>query len=270
MRILLRNVLGIGIIWLYKGFWGSLSCPKNCNKVVNKINKIVNKIGFKINKIATKSLTKLLTKSPPKCNKSVNKIPPQNATNLLTKSPLNQRLAQKSPKLAKNVAQMGIYLYMSKDLIALRFMTVGFLYGAGAETLIFVTGTSGKKSETFRLPAEKPKSAADTQKTKKNRCLGIRCWDPNPSGGYQNCGLGIHPWEIFQNRSGKNSEFFSKVLGGSQRQLWIKTRPSIYVFVCIYIHIFRYECQCLNTLCIYVYINAHILTCINMCLQTYA
>ena len=90
-------------------------------------------------------------------------------------------------------------------------MTVGFLYGAGAETLIFVTGTSGKKSETFRLPAEKPKSAVDTQKTKKNRCLGIRCWDLNLSGGYQNCGLGIHPWEIFRNRSGKNSEFFSKV-----------------------------------------------------------
>ena len=36
-------------------------------------------------------------------------------------------------------------------------MTVGFLYGAGAETLIFVTGTSGKKSENFRLPAEKTK-----------------------------------------------------------------------------------------------------------------
>ena len=44
-------------------------------------------------------------------------------------------------------------------------MTVGFLYGAGAETLIFVTGTSGKKSEIFRLPAEKTKSAVDTQKT---------------------------------------------------------------------------------------------------------
>ena len=46
-------------------------------------------------------------------------------------------------------------------------MTVWFLYGAGAETLICVTGTSGKKSENVRLPAEKPKSAVDTQKTKK-------------------------------------------------------------------------------------------------------
>ena len=62
-----------------------------------------------------------------------------------------------------------------RDPVAIQKMTVGFLYGAGAETLIFVTGTSGKKSENFRLPAEKPKSAVDTQKTKKNRCLGIRC-----------------------------------------------------------------------------------------------
>ena len=67
-----------------------------------------------------------------------------------------------------------------------------------------------KISVNFRLPAEKPKSAVDTQKTNKNRCLGIRCWDPNLSGGYQNCGLGIHRWENFQNRSGRNSEFFSK------------------------------------------------------------
>ena len=92
-----------------------------------------------------------------------------------------------------------------------RIMTVGFLYGPGAETLIFVTGTSGKISENFRLPAEKPKSAVDTRKTKKKRRLGIRCWDPNLSGGYQNCGLGIHCWENFQNISGRNSEIFSKV-----------------------------------------------------------
>ena len=37
-------------------------------------------------------------------------------------------------------------------------LTVGFLYEAGAETLIFVTGTSGKKSENFRLPAKKNQS----------------------------------------------------------------------------------------------------------------
>ena len=32
-------------------------------------------------------------------------------------------------------------------------LTVGFLYRAGAETLIFVTGTSGKNTEHFCLPA---------------------------------------------------------------------------------------------------------------------
>ena len=53
-------------------------------------------------------------------------------------------------------------------------MTVGFLYGAGAETLIFVRGTSGQKSETFRLPAEKPKSAVDTQ-----NLVAHPCGDPN-------------------------------------------------------------------------------------------
>ena len=40
--------------------------------------------------------------------------------------------------------------------------------------------------------------------------LGIRCWDPNLSSGYQNCGLGIHRWEFVQNRSGRNSNFSRK------------------------------------------------------------
>ena len=37
------------------------------------------------------------------------------------------------------------------------FLTVGFLYGAGAETLIFVTGTSGKYPKIF-LPRQKNQS----------------------------------------------------------------------------------------------------------------
>ena len=49
-----------------------------------------------------------------------------------------------------------------------------------------------KTSENLCVPAEKPKSAVYTQKTKKNRYLGIRCCDPNLSGGYQNCSLGMH------------------------------------------------------------------------------
>ena len=76
--------------------------------------------------------------------------------------------------------------------------------------LIVVTGTSGKKNLS---PAEKPKSVVYTQKSKTNRCLGIWCWDPNLIGGYQNCGLGIHGWDFFQNRSGRNSNFSREFSG---------------------------------------------------------
>ena len=52
-------------------------------------------------------------------------------------------------------------------------MTVGF-YGAGAETLTFVTGSSLRKiTENSRLPAEKPKSAVYTQKTKKKKGVWV-------------------------------------------------------------------------------------------------
>ena len=105
----------------------------------------------------------------------------------------------------------------------------GFSYGAGAETLIFVTGTSGKYPKLFVSRQKKPKSAVDTQKTKKNSCLGIRCWDPNLSGGYQNCGLGIHPLRNFPESFWEKLWIFLESLGGSQRQLCIKTRPLIYV-----------------------------------------
>ena len=48
--------------------------------------------------------------------------------------------------------------------IAISNMTVGFLYDAGAETLIFVTGTSGKDLTLGR----QTKSAVYTQKTNRN------------------------------------------------------------------------------------------------------
>ena len=50
-------------------------------------------------------------------------------------------------------------------------VTAEFLYGAGPETLIVVTGALGK----FCPRAEKPETVVYTQKTKKNRGLGIRC-----------------------------------------------------------------------------------------------
>ena len=94
----------------------------------------------------------------------------QEATLPVKLAPL--QLLSRAVALVKRTCQAAQGLMFQR---ACSLLTVGFLYGAGAETLIFVTGTSEKISETSRLPAEKPKSAVDTQKTKKNRCLGIRC-----------------------------------------------------------------------------------------------
>ena len=58
-------------------------------------------------------------------------------------------------------------------------LTVGFLYGAGAETLIFVTGTSRKYRKIF----------VSQQKNQSQLWIPRK---PRTSGGYQNCGLGIH------------------------------------------------------------------------------
>ena len=53
--------------------------------------------------------------------------------------------------------------------------TVGLLYGAGAETLIF-RHRHLRKLPKILVPRQKnSKSAVCTQKTKKNRCLGIQC-----------------------------------------------------------------------------------------------
>ena len=103
-------------------------------------------------------------------------------------------------------------------------MTVGFLYGAGAETLIFVTGTSGKKKTKLFVSRKKNQSQRWIPRKPRKMCLGIRCWDPNLSGGYQNCGLGIHRWEMFSKSFWEKLGIFLESLGGSQRQLCIKTR----------------------------------------------
>ena len=70
-----------------------------------------------------------------------------------------------------------------------------------------------KITKHFCLRQKNQSQLCIPRKPKKHRCLGIRCWDPNLSSGYQNCGLGIHRWEFLQNRSGRNSEFLSKVSG---------------------------------------------------------
>ena len=96
----------------------------------------------------------------------------------------------------------------------------GFLYGAGAETLIFVTGALGKICPRAR----KQKQWCTPRKTNKNACLGILCWDTNLGGGYQNCGLGNQRRE---NRSERSSALFFESSGWSQGQVCTITRPFI-------------------------------------------
>ena len=87
--------------------------------------------------------------------------------------------------------------------------------GAGAETLILVTGALGKVCTW----AQRPKLAMYTQKNK-NRGSGIWCWDPHLSSGYQNCDLGTH--RLTKSFWGKLQKFLES-LGWSQRQFCTKT-----------------------------------------------
>ena len=115
---------------------------------------------------------------------------------------------------------------------------VGFLYGAGAETIILATRVLGKVCGQ----AEKPKPAVYTQKNKKNSGLGIQCWDPSISGGYQNCGLGIRSLE---NRSKRNLEMFSKVLELSAPALYKRVAVVLWLQQCDFIAISEGEaCDC--------------------------
>ena len=50
-------------------------------------------------------------------------------------------------------------------------MTVGFLYGAGAETLIFVTGTSGKYPKIF---VSRQKNQSQLWIAREPRKIGVR------------------------------------------------------------------------------------------------
>ena len=103
-------------------------------------------------------------------------------------------------------------------------VTVGFLYGAGAETLILVTGTSGKYPKLFGSRQKKPKSAVDTQKNKKHGCLGIQ-GEIQTSAVDTRTAVWVSTAEKFSTVLGKKVGIFLECLGGSQRQLCIKTRP---------------------------------------------
>ena len=99
------------------------------------------------------------------------------------------------------------------------WVTVGFLYGAGAETLIFVTGTSGKYSS----PSKKKQSQLCIPR--KPREIGV--WVPGAE--IQTSAVDTRPavWvstaeKFFKIVLGETRNF-SRKLRGSQRQLCIKT-----------------------------------------------
>ena len=103
-------------------------------------------------------------------------------------------------------------------------MTVGFLYGAGAETLIIVTGTSGKKSGNLRPPTEKPKSAVDPRKPRKTG-VWVSGAEIQTSAVDTRTAVWVSTPKKFSKIVLGKTRIFLESLGGSQRQLWIKTRP---------------------------------------------
>ena len=90
-------------------------------------------------------------------------------------------------------------------------VTVGFLYGAGAETLIFVTGTSGKYPKLF---VSRQKNQSQLWIPRKPRKIGV--WvsgaEIQTSAVDTRTAVWVSTPEKFSKIVlGKNSEFFSKV-----------------------------------------------------------
>ena len=89
-------------------------------------------------------------------------------------------------------------------------MTVGFLYRAGAETQIFVTGTSGKY---LKILVSQQKIQSQLWIHRKPRKIGV--WVSGAAIPTSAVDTRTAVWvstaeKIFQNRSGKNSKSFSK------------------------------------------------------------
>ena len=103
-------------------------------------------------------------------------------------------------------------------------MTARFVYGHGAESLIFVTGTSEKLSKIF---VSRQKNQSQLWILGKARKIDVWCpvlrskpqwWIPELRFGYP-------PLRNFPKYLWEKLRIFLESLGGSQRQLCIKTRP---------------------------------------------
>ena len=96
-------------------------------------------------------------------------------------------------------------------IISFASVTVGFLYGAGAETLIFVTGTSGKYPKIF-VSWQKNQSQLWIPRNPRKIGVWVSGAEIQASAVDTRTAVWVStPEKCFQNRSGKNPEFFSKV-----------------------------------------------------------
>ena len=110
-------------------------------------------------------------------------------------------------------------------------LTTGFLYGAGAETRIFVTGTSGNNRKNV---VSRQKNQSQLCIPRKPRNIGV--WVSG--AGIQTSAVDTRTaaWvstaeKVFKMVLGE-TRIFLESLGGSQRRLCIKTRPSHKFFHC--------------------------------------
>ena len=89
-------------------------------------------------------------------------------------------------------------------------LTVGLLYGAGAETLIFVTGTLGKKI----VPRQTTKVNGVYPEKQEKLVFRYPVLRSKPQRWIPELLFEYPPLRKFQNRSGRDSKFISKVWGG--------------------------------------------------------
>ena len=103
-------------------------------------------------------------------------------------------------------------------------MTVGFLYGAGAETLIFVTGTSGKYPKLF-VSRQKNQSQVWIPRKPRKICVWVSGAEIQTAAVDTRIAVWVStPEKLSKTVLGK-TRIFLESLGGSQRELRIKTRP---------------------------------------------
>ena len=109
---------------------------------------------------------------------------------------------------------------MRRENRLLKKTSVGFLYGAGAETRIFVTGASGKYLKIF---VSQQKNQSQLWIHRKTRKIGV--WVsgaeiPTSAVDTRTAVWVSTPEKIFQNRSGKTRNFSRKFRGVSAPALY--------------------------------------------------